>query len=102
MGILVMGYGDGLAAIIGRKFGKTKIRHRFTGQKTIVGSAAMFVTSSIVIAIFSQRYNLGWTHSGCIKILGIAGCATALELFTPLGLDNLSVPIITALLAGKL
>lgn len=90
VGILVMGYGDGLAAIIGKKYGK----HQLIFGKSIEGSLAMFITSLIVtitILIIFGIPNL------ILIALAVAIIATIIELFTPKGLDNLSVPLITSL-----
>ena len=103
IGILVMGYGDGLAAIVGKMYGKGQI-HAMVGKKTYAGSAAMFVTTFTVIALFSLYYRLNCfaTPGSLVYALVVSALATVFELATPLGLDNLTVPIGTALLAGKI
>ncbi|KAH0793956.1 dolichol kinase [Histomonas meleagridis] len=96
MAVLIMGYGDGLAAVFGMKFGKKKI----FGMKSYVGSVAMFFTSLIVMILFSNYYNLGYTNSAksfAITLL-IALAVTVIEIFTPLGLDNITVPLSSAFL----
>ncbi|MTI46452.1 DUF92 domain-containing protein [Sporosalibacterium faouarense] len=97
VGILVMGYGDGFAAIIGKKLGKNKIKI-YNNVKSLEGSITMFILSYLVallILIFSNGYSF--------KILAIsfilAVIATVVEALTPWGLDNLTVPLITALSA---
>ncbi|OHT09908.1 dolichol kinase [Tritrichomonas foetus] len=95
MAILVMGYGDGFAAIIGKKYGVSKIH----GKKTYLGSLTMLITSFIVLSLFSYFYDLGLTNSssGILTMVITSIVATVNEIFTPFGLDNLSVPIGTAI-----
>lgn len=93
MGILIMGYGDGFAAIIGEKYGK----HSFTlmnSKKSLEGSLAMFIVSFIVAFIIAVL-----AGNSCIWLLplSIALIATIVEIFSPYGIDNLTVPLITSL-----
>ncbi|MBU1020823.1 MAG: hypothetical protein KJ847_06360 [Firmicutes bacterium] len=90
VGILVMGYGDGLAAVIGTKYGK----HKIAFGKSIEGSLTMFLASfavAITILLISGVPN------PYLIALGVAVIASIIELVTPKGLDNLSVPLITSL-----
>jgi phytol kinase len=98
MGFFSMGYGDGFAAIIGKRFGKGTISE-ISGRKTYAGSLAMFIVSVIVFAVFSVFYGLAWLNSpkGVMLILFNGAVATVLEAATPWGLDNLTVPIGTAI-----
>lgn len=95
-GLMPMVWGDALAAIIGLRWG----RHTYTAfgkRKSWEGSAAMFVSSFAAVAIVL----LAAGH-GAAAALGIAlvtsAVATGLEAATPAGLDNLTVPLISALL----
>lgn len=93
VGILVMAWGDGMAAIIGQRFGKNKYRV-FEITKSWEGSLAMAIASWIVtitILLFSQG-NSGQTWLTAILVAIIA---TALEAFSKLGIDNLTVPIVS-------
>ena len=93
VGILAMGYGDGLAAIIGKKFGRT----RFPGsKKTLDGSAvlfaAVFLTSAAVLGLS------GIPMAAALAFV-IAAFAVVVELVTPLGFDNLTLAIGCSVLA---
>ena len=90
LGVLAMGYGDGLAALIGSKVGKHKYI-AFGATKSYEGSFVMFITVLIIALILSYSLPIA---------LFLALCATILEPVTPLGLDNLTVPIITALIGA--
>jgi uncharacterized protein (TIGR00297 family) len=84
--MLVLGYGDGLAGWIGEKYGKNKIFK----NKSLQGSGAMFISSLVVSYIIMAIFTPEIAVSGSILIAIIA---TAIELFTPLDLDNLTVPL---------
>ena len=82
--ILIMSYSDTAAAIVGKKYGKTKIFN-----KTLEGSFAFLITGLIIILILYPEINL--TFSLIALILG-----TFVEVL-PINLDdNFSVPIIVA------
>ena len=92
--ILIMGYGDGLAAIIGRsiksipyKIGKTK--------KTLAGSATMLFISFFIIAIFLCSIQ---SPLWMLKAVLIAISVTIIEAVSIKGTDNLTVPIFACLL----
>jgi phytol kinase len=90
LGILILGYGDGFAAVIGKKFGK----HQLLFGKSVEGSLAMFVASFVVSMILLSIEGVSlWILIAFI----IALISTAIELFTPKGLDNLSVPLLASL-----
>ena len=97
MGALTMGYGDGLAAILGKRFGKRKIM----GDKSVVGTMVMFVVTILVVTGFSIGYSLPgtWGAGWWLSLIVIGVVASLLEAYTPHGLDNLTVPIGTALIA---
>lgn len=85
VGILALAFGDGLASLVGKCFGRIAIP--FTGGKTVAGSLACFV------AIFCSSYAL--TKRAKIA-LGCALMGTAFELFPLKDLDNLVIPIVIA------
>jgi phytol kinase len=91
-GILILGYGDGFAAVIGKKYGQKKLIF----GKSLEGTLTMFVASFIVSAILLVvTFNIsGWIWLAlCISL-----AATLIELLTPKGLDNLSVPLGTSVI----
>jgi len=100
IGVFAMGYGDGLAALIGKFYGKQKI----FGQKSYIGSSVMFVVTFIVILVTSMAFDVGniASFSWVIRAIFISLIATLVEIFTPSGLDNLSVPIGTAIISALL
>ena len=98
IGILAMSYGDGLASIIGIKFGKKKYQI-FEDVKSYIGSYAMFIFTFIMMIIALLFYGkLSLNYETLFLLLCIAGISTIAEGVTPRGLDNLSVPFVAAIL----
>ncbi|MGD8114691.1 MAG: diacylglycerol/polyprenol kinase family protein [Sphaerochaetaceae bacterium] len=100
IGVFAMGYGDGLAALIGYSCGKRKIMH----DKSLVGSAVMFIVTAVLILIVGFVYGLAGSSffSFLLFTIVISVFLTLIELFTPWGLDNITVPIGGALLSAFL
>jgi phytol kinase len=91
LGILVMSWGDGLAGLLGRQYG----RHRYIlwgSQKSWEGTAVMAIVSAIVALLVllptAGNHGLTWITAATIGIV-----AAGLESFSKLGMDNLTVPI---------
>ncbi|MGB2926946.1 MAG: diacylglycerol/polyprenol kinase family protein [Limnothrix sp.] len=97
LGILIMTWGDGLAAVIGSNFGK----HPYTifgNKKSYEGTATMFfVSSAIALLIFSTLPLLAWQQLLIATIIALA--ATFLESFAQFGIDNFAVPVGSAAIA---
>lgn len=92
VGILIMGYGDGLAAVVGTRW--PKVPYKLLGsEKTLSGSLTMLTASFLVTLILLA--GTGQTQV-LVPAITLAVLATALEAITPLGLDNLTVPLISA------
>ena len=81
-------YGDGFAAIIGKRYGKT---HLYNG-KSLEGSIAMLLVALVVAFIFLKNIWL---------ILAVSLAASVLELFVNHYPDDLVSPIYTGV-AGQL
>ncbi len=101
LGILVMTWGDGLAGLLGKQFGRRKYEI-WGSTKSLEGSAAMAIVSSIVCYLVLsnsiQRLSDGSLNVLMISI-SIGLIAAFLEAFSKFGLDNLTVPIATAAIA---
>lgn len=97
IGILVMAWGDGLAAIIGQNFGKH--RYQILGiTKSWEGSLTMLivsylVTSIILLLIVGNSWQI-WLIALIVGVL-----ATITECFSVFGVDNLTVPLGSAAIA---
>lgn len=89
-----MGYGDGLASVIGKKI-KSKQYSIGDTTKSIAGTLTMFIVSLIIFGVFLICTN---SSLGLLKALILAIIATGVEAISIKGTDNLTVPIITCLL----
>ncbi|MEI2582885.1 diacylglycerol/polyprenol kinase family protein [Scytonema sp. PRP1] len=97
LGVLVMTWGDGFAALIGQRFGQHKYTI-FDRQKSWEGSLTMTVVSFLITSLIlvSVQGNLWQTW---LISLTVALVATCLEVFSFVGIDNLTVPLGSAALA---
>lgn len=93
-GILIMGYGDGFAAIIGKKIKSKKYKIGKT-TKSIAGSLTMFIISLFISFIVLKMIEVKYL---IFDSFGIAVVATILEAISIKGFDNITVPVITTIL----
>lgn len=97
---LVMAYGDGFAAIVG-KTAKSKRYKLGDSKKSFAGSLTMFIISLMLIGgyLMFVNSNIFWNnaHWPLISIM-IAFVVTAIEAVSSKGTDNLTVPLSTLLL----
>jgi len=97
--LLQMSLADGVAAVVGTKFGVSNKYHLFGHIKSIAGTTA-FVVVSLAILI---GYSIGtgtYVPAG-VMAFGAFGAAL-LENVSPLGLDNIVVPVFVGLLLVSL
>ncbi len=89
--------GDGLADVIGRKYGGTQKFGIGGAERTVVGSIAMFVGSFlfgyVLLAIFSIEVPTFDIVVLLVPILILSLVATIVEALSPKGIDNWTVPI---------
>jgi len=97
LGILVMTWGDGLAALVGQNFGRHPYKI-FGNQKSWEGSLAM-ATASLVVGLLVLGLTAGFTPAVVGTAVVVAIAATLLETLSFYGLDNLTVPLGSASLA---
>jgi len=91
-GFFIMTFGDGLAGLLGKSL-KSKNWILFQQKKSLFGTITMFLTSLIVVC------SIGYAQKNSFNLnyFTIAFFATLLEQFSVLGIDNLIVPISSAL-----
>jgi phytol kinase len=96
-GVLPMAYGDAAAALVGEKYGKRQ--YHFFAKKSIEGSAAMFFASFLSIEasllFFSTLYPLPLFTLTLVASV-VALLVALAEALSPLGFDNLTVPLLGA------
>ena len=94
---LVMAYGDGLAAVIGRIVKSKKYKIGET-TKTLAGSITMFIVTTILIGGYLAFIHsvVFWetAHWTLVSIM-MAYVITSLEAISIKGTDNITVPIAT-------
>ena len=94
IGVMVMSWGDGMAALIGKRFGKHIFMHG-NNRRSVEGSLAMFVASLIVIiGVSALSHSL--ELSDVLIAIPVSAIATLLESYSPGGTDNLTVPLSSA------
>ena len=91
--VYAWGVGDAFAALIGKRFGKHKIKLPLADhRKSWEGSAAMFVCSVLsVLTVLLVRGGLGFGPCLLISVL-TAAVTTYVELITKGGLDTITCP----------
>lgn len=97
IGILVMAWGDGMAAVMGQQFGK-HIYQVWGMKKSWEGSLTMALVSFTVISLILLVVQGNIWQTWIIAFM-VAITSTALESFSILGLDNLTVPLSSAALS---
>ena len=103
--VMAMTWGDGLASIVGQKYGK-HIYTTFGHQRSREGSIAMAIAAFLVIlltllwlpgsALSPNSVALPFWGVLLLTAIGTAVSTTA-EALSPAGTDNLSVPLLTGL-----
>ncbi len=95
IGILIMAWGDGMAAVIGTRFGRHSYQI-FGTKKSLEGSITVmcisFLITSVILFITGESINLI-----LITSVLVSSIAAGLEVFSKWGIDNLTVPLGSAI-----
>ncbi|NVM53561.1 MAG: hypothetical protein HWN66_07630 [Candidatus Helarchaeota archaeon] len=107
--LTIMYLGDGLATIIGKRYAKRVYTLVGGSKRSVIGSLTLF-TAGFGGSILAMWFNgilaieinyapssviLTWDVIIIIALIA-AGIATLIELFSPSGTDNLTIPLITS------
>lgn len=92
--LLHMALADGMAAVIGVRFGARNKYVVFGHTKSFIGSTTFFVISLGIIVGYTYQSDAAINP---LVVGGIALVATALENMSPKGLDNITVPVWVAI-----
>ena len=92
VGFFLMTFGDGLAGLIGKNF-QSKAWSIFKQKKSFFGTITMF--SSSLLILVSMTYLGGYQLNYYVLIIAIF--STFLEQISVVGVDNLTVPILSSL-----
>ena len=92
--VYAWGVGDAFAALVGKRFGKHKIKFKYADKKkSIEGSLAMWISSAIAVFIVLMiRGNLSPLNGFVIAILSSFASMTV-ELCTKNGYDTFTCPL---------
>ena len=95
--VMAWGFGDAAAALVGKNFGRRKIQHpHIKGPKTVEGTLAMYVVAGLSIFLTLMIYaGRPWYVGFAVAALVAPVCAIV-ELFSPNGMDTLTVPLSAA------
>lgn len=94
LGIFTMAYGDGFAAVLGKKL-KSQEYNMLGSTKTLYGSLTMFLVTLLIHLLY---FGIAGVEFFIIKAIIVAIFATLLEAVSIKGTDNIVVPILTAVL----
>ncbi|MFW9964710.1 MAG: diacylglycerol/polyprenol kinase family protein [Candidatus Sifarchaeia archaeon] len=108
--IHIMMFGDGMSAPIGIKYGKNSTKIIFGSNRSVPGTLAVFVFGflgallafwwfgifSLTDPVFLVGNNILWYEMVLLALIG-AITATIVELVSPKGTDNITLPLITCL-----
>lgn len=90
IGVMALAYGDGFAALIGSKF--SYCEYKIWGKrKTLTGSLAMLLFSFMSICIL---FIVAGVKIYSLPLVAVCLVATIVEAITPLGFDNISIPLV--------
>jgi dolichol kinase len=93
--LLQMSLADGLAAVVGTKYGKSN-QYKINGStKSIIGTLTFFVTSLSLLIVFHLLGHLSFSY---FYLLLVSLIAAIIENISIQGLDNLLVPLIVLIL----
>ena len=97
--LLQMSLADGLAAIIGVRYGMKRHYLIFGQVKSLIGTAAFIMTSILILLAFVHFSGYALSTA---SILGLAYFAAIIENVGVFGLDNLLVPLLIATVLTKI
>lgn len=96
IGLLISGWADGMAEIVGSKWGK--IRYNFlkkgesAASRSLEGSLAFLITAFIAIMVAFRLLQMPLTEN-ILLALPIVLCSTLIEALSPGGTDNFTVQV---------
>jgi len=99
--IMLMAWADGLADPVGRRYGMHKY-HVAGSTKSAEGSLSFFLVGACSVAatlMFFRTFSLLPPVNIPIFAVGVAALGTLIEAVSPAGTDNLTVPILSFIIA---
>ncbi len=100
-GLMPMTWGDALAAVVGRRIGRR--RYTFLGStRSLEGSMTMFLASWVATSIALLLLGTGNPIAALLVSAVTAFGAAIVEAISPWGIDNLTIPTISALILATM
>ena len=97
--MLCVGLGDGLAALIGQKYGRHNRYRIFNGFKSFAGSLTVFVISLVVLLLANY---FGHMNLAVISLIVMPLDVAIVEAIAPFGSDDLLIPLTVLLILNAL
>ncbi len=105
IGVAAMTYGDGFGSVIGRRFGRRKLREGKSLEGTLAVFAMTAVVSMAIVLFFGYLASIGAYPAGSyggivpapVACVCAGGVACLVEALCSGSYDNLAVPLSTAL-----
>lgn len=98
LAILIMALGDGMAAIIGKRYGGHWKYKAFGQKKTLIGTLTFWFVALLILGFsmpFIANYTNGVSYS--LLLILLPPILTLTENYAAFGADNLAIPLITLL-----
>lgn len=100
--ILHLALADGMAAIVGERYGKAHAYKILGQKKTIEGTAVFYVISLLIVMILVFLAPTGLGHVALPLLLWLPLIATMVENIAPRGADNILVPLTVCVILNSL
>jgi phytol kinase len=95
--VMAWGFGDAAAAVIGKAFGRRRIKSPFIdGAKTYAGTIAMAIVAFLAVLLTLLFYAGKSFLVSLITALLVAPVCAIVELYSPKGTDTITVPFAAA------
>jgi phytol kinase len=108
VGVMVLSWGDGLAALVGKFFGRHQLPVPWT-HKSWEGTLTLVAASMVVVVAFLTAFalpstgaDLNWWLMAVAKAAVVALAVGLVEALTPFGIDNLLLPVVASALVAVL
>lgn len=100
--VLHIALADGLAAVIGTRYGKSNTYKVLWNKKSVVGTLTFIIISFNILVWLFVRGEIGFTPITLPALFIIPFTAAYIENIAPWGFDNLFVPLTVIALLGTL
>lgn len=88
--LLCVGFADGLAALVGQRFGRKNKFKAFGGYKSVAGSSTVFIVSLAILVLANAIRNI---HLPLAAYLLMPLDVAIIEALSPLGSDDFFIPV---------